>query len=93
MNSIPLILLSVLVAYAIGNISPSIMLAKARGIDIKKEGSGNAGTTNALRVMGKKAGVNEYALKKMVGHIITDLTERVYTDRDLEWLRNEIEKI
>ena len=43
--------------------------------------------------MGKKAGVNEYALKKMVGHIITDLTERVYTDRDLEWLRNEIEKI
>ena len=57
MNSIPLILLSVLVAYAIGNISPSIMLAKARGIDIKKEGSGNAGTTNALRVMGKKAGV------------------------------------
>ena len=57
MNSIPLFLLSVLVAYAIGNISPSIMLAKARGIDIKKEGSGNAGTTNALRVMGKKAGV------------------------------------
>lgn len=55
--SIPLILLSMLIAYAIGNISPSIMLAKARGIDIKKEGSGNAGTTNALRVMGKKAGV------------------------------------
>ena len=31
-------------------------MAKARGIDIKSEGSGNAGTTNALRVMGKKAG-------------------------------------
>lgn len=31
-------------------------MAKARGIDIKQEGSGNAGTTNALRVMGKKAG-------------------------------------
>ena len=25
------------------------------GVDIKKEGSGNAGTTNALRVLGKKA--------------------------------------
>ena len=46
----------IVVAYLIGCISPSIMLAKARGIDIKKEGSGNAGTTNALRVMGKKAG-------------------------------------
>lgn len=43
-------------AYLIGNISPSILMAKARGIDIRKEGSGNAGTTNALRVMGKKAG-------------------------------------
>ena len=31
-------------------------MAKRQGLDIKKEGSGNAGTTNALRVMGKKAG-------------------------------------
>ena len=45
-----------LVAYFIGNISPSTIMAKRQGIDIKKEGSGNAGTTNALRVMGKKAG-------------------------------------
>lgn len=43
-------------AYFIGNISPSTILAKRQGIDIKSEGSGNAGTTNALRVMGKKAG-------------------------------------
>ncbi|MGI6766989.1 MAG: glycerol-3-phosphate 1-O-acyltransferase PlsY [Lentihominibacter sp.] len=45
-----------LIAYFIGNISPSIIMAKRAGLDIKKEGSGNAGTTNALRVMGKKAG-------------------------------------
>jgi glycerol-3-phosphate acyltransferase PlsY len=45
-----------LIAYFIGNISPSTIMAKQRGLDIKKEGSGNAGTTNALRVMGKKAG-------------------------------------
>lgn len=51
------IAVAVVVAYLIGNISPSIMLAKAKGLDIRKEGSGNAGTTNALRVMGKKAGV------------------------------------
>lgn len=50
-------ILCIVIAYLIGCISPSIMLAKAKGIDIKKEGSGNAGTTNALRVMGKKAGV------------------------------------
>lgn len=44
-----------LIAYFIGNISPSTIIARAHGIDIKKEGSGNAGTTNALRVLGKKA--------------------------------------
>ena len=42
-------------AYFIGNISPSIILGKLKGVDIKKEGSGNAGTTNALRVLGKKS--------------------------------------
>ena len=47
----------VAIAYFLGNISPSILLGKAMGIDIKKEGSGNAGTTNALRVLGKKAAV------------------------------------
>lgn len=43
-------------AYFIGNISPSTIMARRQGLDIKSEGSGNAGTTNALRVMGKKAG-------------------------------------
>ena len=47
--------LTVVIAYFLGNISPSTLLAKAAGLDIKKEGSGNAGTTNALRVLGKKA--------------------------------------
>ena len=28
-----------------------------KGVDIRKEGSGNAGSTNALRTMGIKAGL------------------------------------
>ena len=46
-----------IIAYFIGNISPSTIQARIHGIDIKKEGSGNAGTTNALRVLGKKAAI------------------------------------
>lgn len=42
---------------------------------------------------GKKAKMDEYALKEMVGHSIQDITESVYTIRDLEWLREDIEKI
>ena len=45
-----------LAAYFIGNISPSTILARRQGFNIKEEGSGNAATTNALRTMGKKAG-------------------------------------
>lgn len=43
--------------------------------------------------MAKKWKVDEYAIKYIVGHSITDLTERVYTKRDIEWLRSEMEKI
>lgn len=42
---------------------------------------------------GKKAEMDEYALKEMVGHSIQDITESTYTIRDLEWLREDIEKI
>ena len=51
------IIIAVILAYFIGNISPAIILRKLSGVDIKKEGSGNAGTTNVLRVLGKKAAV------------------------------------
>lgn len=49
--------ISVIAAYFIGNVSPAILLGRLYGVDIKKEGSGNAGTTNVLRVLGKKAAV------------------------------------
>lgn len=48
-------ILVIVIAYFLGNISPSTLIGRAMGVDIKKEGSGNAGTTNALRVLGKKA--------------------------------------
>ena len=47
--------LAILAAYFIGNISPAILISKASGFDIRSKGSGNAGTTNMLRIMGKKA--------------------------------------
>ena len=43
--------------------------------------------------MAKEANVDEYAIKLIVGHSISDLTERVYTQRNIEWLHKEIAKI
>ena len=37
--------------------------------------------------------VDEYAIKYMVGHAITDLTERIYTTRTLDWLKRELSKL
>lgn len=41
----------------------------------------------------KKYNVDEYAIKYMVGHKISDITEKIYTEREIEWLKTEIEKI
>ena len=41
----------------------------------------------------KKAGANDNAIKALVGHKAQDITESAYTERDIEWLRNDIEKI
>lgn len=41
----------------------------------------------------KECGMDEYAIKRLVGHTISDLTERVYTKRDFEWLCSEMEKL
>lgn len=46
-----------------------------------------------LSLLQKKAKIDEYTIKLIAGHNITDVTEKVYTQRDLEWLREEIEKI
>lgn len=41
----------------------------------------------------KKANVNEYLLKRIVGHSIQDITEKTYTHRDIEDLIKEVNKI
>ncbi len=43
-------------AYLLGSIPSGFLMAKARGVDITKVGSGNIGATNAFRVLGKTAG-------------------------------------
>src|SRR4026209_2673463 len=44
-------------AYLLGSIPTGYLVAKARGIDIRKVGSGNIGATNVFRVLGKPAGI------------------------------------
>ncbi|USG63530.1 glycerol-3-phosphate 1-O-acyltransferase PlsY [Brevibacillus ruminantium] len=49
-----MVFLSLVISYLIGSISFSYLIAKKiAGIDIRSHGSGNAGATNTLRVLGK----------------------------------------
>lgn len=51
-------LLVIVVSYLLGSISFSVLLARLlKGIDIRQYGSGNAGATNTLRVLGKRPAV------------------------------------
>jgi glycerol-3-phosphate acyltransferase PlsY len=45
----------VIASYFVGTFSPSIILGRLNGIDIRTKGSGSAGTTNVLRTLGKRA--------------------------------------
>lgn len=61
-------------------------------LSLNPEHKGHDGRVTFV-TMAKKAEMDEYAIKRIVGHYIKDLTERVYTQRDLRWLKNEIQKI
>ena len=50
-------LVSVVIGYVFGLLQTGYLYGKIHHVDIRKQGSGNAGTTNALRTMGWKAGV------------------------------------
>jgi len=53
-----LIITATIISYLIGSIPTGYLFGRVlRGIDIRNFGSGNVGATNALRVLGKKAGV------------------------------------
>lgn len=73
------------IAYLIGSINFSVLISKKMaGFDVREKGSGNAGTTNMLRSVGKKAavitllcdilkGVVSIGIAIIVGNIIKDL--------------------
>lgn len=54
-------LLCLAIGYVFGLFQTAYFYGKSKGIDIREHGSGNAGTTNALRVLGTKAGLIVFA--------------------------------
>lgn len=51
------IAITTIIAYLLGSVNSAIIVGKLHKIDIREHGSGNAGLTNTLRTLGKKAAV------------------------------------
>lgn len=74
-----------IIAYAIGSISFSVIFSKKMaGFDVREKGSGNAGSTNVLRTVGKKAavltlicdilkGIVAILIAVVIGNIVKDI--------------------
>ena len=72
------IILFIVIAYLIGSISPALLVGKIfYNNDIRTMGSGNLGTTNTFRCLGKKAGVIVFVLDISKGIIATMLPSLV----------------
>jgi len=68
-------ILCLLIGFAFGSIPTGFVVAKLHGVDVRKMGSGNIGSTNVLRNLGKKAGAMTLAgdiLKALIPLFITN---------------------
>ncbi len=69
----------IILSYLIGSIPTSIIISKAaKGIDIREHGSGNAGGTNVMRVLGWKHGVLVILLDALKGVLVVVVVARLH---------------
>lgn len=74
---------AIIVGYLLGSISFSILIAKrVAKIDIRQHGSGNAGATNTLRVLGKGPAIVVLLLDAVKGVVAVLLAKYVFSGGD-----------
>lgn len=70
-----------IISYLIGSVSAAYLVCKKYyGLDIRKYGSGNPGTTNVLRVVGKKAAAIVYVADFMKGFLVALIAKLIWGD-------------
>ncbi len=71
-----LVFILIIIAYLLGSIPASVWIGKVvKGIDVRNFGSGNAGTTNAIRVLGLRNGVAVLVIDCLKGFLAVMLSK------------------
>jgi glycerol-3-phosphate acyltransferase PlsY len=70
-----------ILAFLIGSIPVGLLVARAKGIDITKVGSGNIGATNVVRALGPKVGLFVFVLDALKGALPTYVTSLFVTQQ------------
>lgn len=73
-------IVSLCIGYLFGIFQTAYFYGKMNGIDIREHGSGNAGTTNALRVLGKKAGAIVFAGDFLKCFLVIHLVKLIFNN-------------
>jgi acyl phosphate:glycerol-3-phosphate acyltransferase len=73
----PLTAFALVLAYLLGSIPFSYLVARRKGIDVRTVGSGNVGATNVMRSAGRAAGLTAFALDFLKGSLATWLALRL----------------
>ena len=72
------------IGYILGLFQTGYLVGKAKHIDIRNEGSGNAGSTNAVRVLGWKAGLITFAGDVLKCVLAITIVRLIYKDSDIK---------
>lgn len=75
-------IICLIIGYAFGLFQTGYFVGKLNHVDIRKTGSGNSGSTNALRVLGVKAGLMTFA-----GDVLKMCPANSSGAPDLQWQR------
>lgn len=79
-----------IIAYLLGSIPSAVWIGKKYyGVDIREHGSKNAGTTNMLRVLGKRAALPVFALDVLKGFVAVTIFDLMKYDAVFEGGNNE----
>lgn len=84
-------IIAIIIAYLLGSISFSIIFSKKfAGFDVREKGSGNAGSTNVLRTVGKRAALLTLIcdiLKGVIAILIAILATKIWKQLDNQILK------